>query len=307
MRISCLYFLFCFTFFINPCSYALYTDVIYGVDNRVEVVDYYLPNFQIKARSVAGLVPKKHLLPSLNGVECPGCFFFSQRKTLQLIKNLCPGEAFSKQVSLPICNGFLLADDVMLTVGHCIRTDADVKNHYWVFDYVKGTKTIAKENVYEGLEIIKTTCEDECDEDATKDSTLVRLKKVVVGRDPLPIRLKGKVKVGTEVVLIGNPNGIPMKIIDNGFVLKRKWNYFIANIDSYKGNSGAPVFNKYTGLVEGMLFDGEEDYVSELSGCRKNNIIKMENKKIGEKVLKIKKVKGLKKLLKQWRKENAKI
>ncbi|MEI8190645.1 MAG: hypothetical protein WCI75_13115 [candidate division NC10 bacterium] len=46
--------------------------------------------------------------------------------------------------------------------------------------------------------------------------------------------------------------------------------YFVANLDTYGGNSGSAVFSATTGLVEGILVRGENDYVWK-GGCRVSN------------------------------------
>jgi len=36
--------------------------------------------------------------------------------------------------------------------------------------------------------------------------------------------------------------------------------YYLANLDTYGGNSGSPVLSPASGLVEGILVDGQKDY-----------------------------------------------
>ena len=45
----------------------------------------------------------------------------------------------------------------------------------------------------------------------------------------------------------------------------------MANLDTYGGNSGSAVFNAKTGLVEGILVRGEQDYVQK-GDCRVSNV-----------------------------------
>jgi hypothetical protein len=46
----------------------------------------------------------------------------------------------------------------------------------------------------------------------------------------------------------------------------------VANLDTYGGNSGSPVFNHRTGEVEGILVRGENDYVYDPGqGCQVSN------------------------------------
>ena len=48
-------------------------------------------------------------------------------------------------------------------------------------------------------------------------------------------------------------------------------NFFVANLDTYAGNSGSPVFNTDTGLIEGILVRGEQDFVFTQAGCYLSN------------------------------------
>ena len=47
--------------------------------------------------------------------------------------------------------------------------------------------------------------------------------------------------------------------------------YFVANLDTYGGNSGSAVFNAKTGVIEGILVRGENDYVYK-GNCRVSNV-----------------------------------
>ena len=71
-----------------------------------------------------------------------------------------------------------------------------------------------------------------------------------------------EVQVGEPLVLIGQPWGLPTKVSHNAEVLKNDGlTWFMANLDSFEGNSGGPVFNSKGDFVEGILVGGEEDYV----------------------------------------------
>ncbi|MCX5789575.1 MAG: hypothetical protein NTX64_13880, partial [Elusimicrobia bacterium] len=43
------------------------------------------------------------------------------------------------------------------------------------------------------------------------------------------------------------------------------------DVDSYGGNSGSPVFNADTGLIEGVMVRGQEDF-EDAGGCRKSKV-----------------------------------
>lgn len=104
------------------------------------------------------------------------------------------------------------------------------------------------------------------------DFAIIRLERKVVGRNPLPIRKQGKVSVGDGLVVIGHPSGLATKVAGGAFVRDDSPKpYFIANLDTYGGNSGSAVFNSDTGLIEGILVRGEQDF-SYNNGCYISNV-----------------------------------
>jgi len=78
----------------------------------------------------------------------------------------------------------------------------------------------------------------------------------------LTIRRDGKIAGNQPVHIIGHPVGLPAKyaagaqVRDNSSAA-----YFVANLDSFGGNSGSPVFNAETHFVEGVLVRGDTDFV----------------------------------------------
>jgi Peptidase S46 len=46
----------------------------------------------------------------------------------------------------------------------------------------------------------------------------------------------------------------------------RRRAFFVANLDTYGGNSGSPVVDQHTHVVEGILVNGEDDFV-QYDGC----------------------------------------
>ncbi|MCG2724712.1 MAG: serine protease [Elusimicrobia bacterium] len=89
---------------------------------------------------------------------------------------------------------------------------------------------------------------------------LLRLDRKVSGHTPLAINRDQNLKVGTKLFVIGYPNGLPVKIAGNAEIRSVHNDYFAANLDTFRGNSGSPVFNAETYLIEGILVDGVGDY-----------------------------------------------
>lgn len=264
------------------------TKVIYGNDDRYDVVDHGDAKLRELAKSVAGQV-KSSKLSSIDAE-----FFGFPKRTLQDM-GVCKEERFSQQRTLPRCTGFLVAPDVIATAGHCVTSMSDCLNHKWVFDYTKGTDKVAKKNVYSCTKVLgqKLTMGIF----ATKDYAIVKLDRPVEGRKPLKLKMKGNPKTGTNIAVIGHPSGLPLKIAGGAKITKKRFNFFYANLDTYGGNSGSPVFDEKSGEVLGILIQGARDYVrSPVSFCQVSN--RVSNSQGDEKVFKIKKAKELKKILK---------
>jgi hypothetical protein len=106
------------------------------------------------------------------------------------------------------------------------------------------------------------------------DYALIRLDRPAFDRPVLKIRTEGKIEDNAELVLIGHPLGESMKVTGEAKIIENTNPvFFKTNLDSFMGNSGSPIFNKKTGLVEGILVRGEGDFLSDEEGnCERFNI-----------------------------------
>src|SRR6185503_5205699 len=96
---------------------------------------------------------------------------------------------------------------------------------------------------------------------AGADWALVRLDHAVTNHHPLAIRRRGKLKKGARLFVIGHPVGLPTKIAGGARVRTASTNgFFVANLDTFGGNSGSAVFNAWSGRVEGILVRGDVDF-----------------------------------------------
>ena len=140
------------------------------------------------------------------------------------------------------------------------------------------------------------------------DYAVIELDREVANYKPLKLRKFGFVAHNTPLVVVGHPMGLPMKATDGGvvsrmndierenifksFLLKR--NYFTTNLDAYGGNSGSPVFNKKTGVVEGILVQGAEAFeYNDEKECLQSKRLRNSHLETYEKVMRINRVPGL--------------
>ncbi len=198
--------------------------------------------------------------------------------------NLCPEERFREQKMGAFCSGSLVGEDLVMTAGHCVTSEDACKDTKLVFGFAikdaeKGASDIiAKTEVYSCKSIVKRFMGDEPGEgDATNlgaDYALIKLDRAVKGHSPLPIN-RGKTPiVGSNIFVIGHPVGLPVKLAGGASVRTSVASnaFFVANLDTYGGNSGSPVFNTKTNLIEGILVRGETDFISTAEGCRISNV-----------------------------------
>lgn len=243
--------------------------VIYGVDNRQEVFE--APSFYADwARSTAAMMTSDKIKKGTDGN-----YKIHHNPSLGQSFGLCENERFVKEPTTSDCSGFLVGPDLIATAGHCIEDKKSCKGFYWVFDYRVERNGTVKDfasgaDVYPCKEVITTVL----DKTTKQDYALIRLDRPVVGRKPLPVRLSEKVSEQAELVAIGHPSGLPTKIADRGSVRTNDQDiYFVANLDTFVGNSGSVVLDAKTGLVEGILVRGAKDYAPDAErGCNVANV-----------------------------------
>jgi hypothetical protein len=247
--------------------------VIYGEDNRMDLFEVTNPLLIKLARSTAAMVPARDLTKTRDG------FSSNLNITLEEGLNICPSENFSQQPILSECSGFLVSEDILVTAGHCFMGNKVKRcsDNVWVFDYKMedsrniNLENIPNKNVYHCKKVIKQVLNKD------QDFAIIQLEKRVRGRVPLKFRTSGKVSNNTELVVIGHPSMMPLKIADGGKVLNNSNNYqFITSLDTFRGNSGSAVFDSKTGLLEGILVSGKTDYIPSRSddpeSCKVVNI-----------------------------------
>jgi V8-like Glu-specific endopeptidase len=173
--------------------------------------------------------------------------------------NLCSDEKFYDQQQATWCSGFLIAPDLIATAGHCINSQAECEKTSFVFGFKKPSEgetvtTFQQDAVFQCKELIARTLEM-----SGADFAIVRLDRPT---NRAPLSLSKKLPSSSdELVVIGHPSGLSTKISGGAFLRSESNGFFVANTDTYGGNSGSAVFNAATGEVEGILVRGERDFV----------------------------------------------
>ncbi|MCB0347237.1 MAG: trypsin-like peptidase domain-containing protein [Bdellovibrionales bacterium] len=229
--------------------------VIYGDDDRLDLYQVEDQKVMDNARSTVALVQMSKIRSAGEGVFNLAVTPLADRM------NLCPTERFKEQNTLAFCSGSLVGPDLVLTAGHCAR---NCDTTAMIFDYAVNSASENPSQVKEdNLYLCKEVVDFKLEQGFGADYALLRLDRPVANRTPLKIRRSGNVSKGTKLYVIGHPSGLPTKVAGGASVREIDHRpYFVANLDTYGGNSGSAVFNQETGEIEGILVRGETDYVS---------------------------------------------
>ena len=250
---------------ITSSSMAKSPKVIYGEDNRVEIGDSRFAHY---APSIAGLFSKKDFDKSSLKTDTPT---ISRYRDLTYYRSYetCDETAFRNQPTAATCTGFLVGNDILATAGHCvIQYGLDIKNEVnsncrdakWVFNYnvnseENGKLQFEKDQVYDCAKIIRAQYNGD------GDFALIKLDRARNNARPLKLNSqKSNYQKGADIFVIGHPTGLPQKFADGAKVQSNIYDHeFNADLDTFGGNSGSPVFND-AGDVIGILVSGETDY-----------------------------------------------
>jgi hypothetical protein len=198
---------------------------------------------------------------------------------------LCDGERFGLQPSIATCTAFLIAEDILMTAGHCFRQTTDCKNFKWVFGFSsrsafdKGNFLSAKpDDIVSCKEVITS----HTDMVSGLDYMLIRLNKKV---DRPALKLSSKVVAkGDNLSMVGFPSGLPMKQANGKTQFKQGDGFFqnsiSTDLDVFEGNSGGPVFNE-EGEVMGIVSSTEWESYTLNGNCRKPVVKKSPEGRMG--------------------------
>lgn len=188
--------------------------------------------------------------------------------------SLCESEPFRKQPTGAWCTGFLVGRQIIATAGHSLGpTTLDKFRFVFGFEMLDPDTAqliVGNDQIYRGVKFLGWSRPP-----ADADWALIELDRPVPDHEPLPVRRSGEVAVNQAVHVFGHPKGLPLKFSDSAVVRDNtRENYFVANLDTYTGNSGSPVLNDDEHFVEGILIRGMIDFRF-VDGCQKSLVCPM--------------------------------
>ncbi|MDO8804267.1 MAG: trypsin-like peptidase domain-containing protein [Elusimicrobiota bacterium] len=239
--------------------------VIYGADDRLDIYQVTDAKLLKLADSTVGLFQGSDV--TINGDKA-----VLTTDSYSQSYGLCKEEPFYEQVTGAFCSGSLVAPDIIMTAGHCVKTEDACKSTKFVFGFAVTTKGVMPDTLPAGEVYGCSQLIGREQVGTGADWALIRLDRKVTNHAALKYNAKDTVKNGDPLVVIGHPAGLPTKIAGGSTVRDASTKgYFVANLDTYGGNSGSAVFSAKTGVIEGILVRGENDYVYQ-NGCRVSNV-----------------------------------
>jgi len=243
-------------------SFAQQANVIYGNDDRK---NYYEvdPAYQKLADATAVQVLPQELIAENGHIRLNTVPYGTSMA-------LCQTEPFYSEPTIGHCSAFLVAPDVMITAGHCVSTPSSCESARFVFGFrmtsvkVPNIWETSSSEIYSCAKILHSISTE------AEDFAVVQLDRPVTQHTPLLYRSTGGPQLGESLMVIGYPEGLPVKIAGGAHVRAMNPNFLTANLDTYGGNSGSAVFSVDTGLVEGILVRGDNDFVTQ-NGCYVSN------------------------------------
>lgn len=257
---------------------------IYGCDDRREYIDV-APIEQKAADSTLLFVRQGQLAkdtqadtwslpPTTAGLCAPQQIAEANKDRLP--KDQFLQERFYDEPAPGLCTGFKVGKDLVATAGHCARDVLDCQSIRLISGFrIDGSttspnKNISGDRIFACKEVVGRSAHYGVAGEA--DWAVIRVDRELSALPQVTLSDAGKPVIGSTMTVVGYPMGLPVKIAGNANVRTVSTQLFTTNSDTYRGNSGSPVFdsNKLASgqlMVEGILVEGEVDFVQD-TPCR---------------------------------------
>jgi V8-like Glu-specific endopeptidase len=281
-----LFWVICFVAFSSKINRRLLQDlpdddkIVYGPDDRL---DYYDRVNQFGENDAFARIGRESIVALMRNVGSPNAngVYLSGLENRGNNLRLCSGERFRDQATAASCSGTLVSPNQVITAGHCITSQSACRSikfvfNFYVTSYRNGQPQYAEirdDDIYSCTSVVTRNSNG----DDWAVATLDRAVPASSGHVPIPFLSSANqaLPTGQELVMIGFPSGLPMKIEDGGTVIQPNaghLRHFGATTDAFAGNSGSGVFTKDLNnpVMVGILVRGQTDYISRGS-CREVN------------------------------------
>lgn len=236
--------------------------VVYGTDDRMDI--YESDDNLMKELSLSTAAQ----IHNSNVTEISGIYTINQKTLAQ--NGICKSERFSTQPVAAECTGFLIAPNKLVTAGHCVTGLSDCKKYKWIFDYANRESIVKKFSFNKDQVFTCTSVIERAKDESGADYAVIKLDRKVPDRLPLKYRKEGKISNDAVLTVIGHSSSLPLKIASVADIRDNSNDiFFVIGSDTFSGNSGSPVIDTKSGIVEGILVRGDEDYESVEPGCLK--------------------------------------
>jgi V8-like Glu-specific endopeptidase len=182
---------------------------------------------------------------------------------------LCSGERFATLPRPGRCSGVKIGNRLVATSAHCVRNARQCADTSVVLGFPgrNGSATsgdVPKEHVYQCVAVVASRQPATIGERGA-DWTIFEVDRDMDGPSAM-LATSADVRPSVVTTVIGHPLGLPSIVTRLGVVQVAATNYFIANSDTFVGNSGSAVFSAQSvedgsPRVLGLLTGGQYDFV----------------------------------------------
>jgi ribosomal protein L19 len=179
--------------------------VIYGPDDRIDFYQETVIKKRKNSFGVVALVKKNKITESSNGIYSLSTVPFKDAN------NLCPKEPFVNQPIASFCSGFAISNNIIVTAGHCVKSEADLESIRFIFDFkaidaVNVKTQFNHQLIFSGKRIISRGFDR-----SGFDYAIIETNETIPNSRILSLNRNSTVNNEEDVYVIGHPAGLPLK------------------------------------------------------------------------------------------------